>query len=110
MLIIHLFHSSIETDLPIDVQASVHRSRATHLLHSCVLFNCSSALRVEDAAHVTLSSGSDPYLTAMTRLAFALAKPELAPLKLRIIMADPGIDLHDLVRVASSHNGDLTKF
>lgn len=67
-----------------------------------------SALRLEAAAHAALHSPSDAYLTATTRLALGLVKPELAGLKRRIVLGDPTLDLAAVCKEASNYNNKIS--
>ena len=100
------------------MQISPHRLKAAWLLHSQCLHHTPAALRLEGAAFDALwgesvasaSSGPfsapDQYLKAVTHLSFALARPELAELRRRVLLRDQALLLQDLVRAASEF-GDL---
>jgi hypothetical protein len=94
--------------LPDAVLASKHRTRSVRFLHEESLGHVSSAVRLEAAAHATLNAPSDAYLTSITRLAFGLAKPELAGLKRRIVLADPTLDLNAVCKESASYNNKQT--
>lgn len=93
--------------LPAEVQSVLVRRRAVRLMHSQSLPLMEAALRVEAAACRLFPGGTDKYLSACNRITFGLLKPECERLRRRILLNEPGVDLDQVVKVASTYSPDF---